>query len=458
MIPLCGLLTYAAVDGILSRCVGGCGQSGAIVVTGLGYTLPAVVAVIAVVCRWNSPCCAPGCSAEAAYWISMVIVFGFQILVDGWLTKLSAPIVIYDEQHTSGHPFPVRHPCGGFLIRLGAGHRGAAAVGTVAAARPRRGSAVSLGVGGLPRSEVPAAFDAAAAGYDGLVGLNPGYHAHLRISARRLGIAAGGRGSRLLDAGCGTGASTAALLAAAPQAQIVAVDASARMLAMAAGKRWPDSVRFVYSRIEDLADAGVVGPFDGILAAYLIRNLADPDETLRRFAACCVRAVGSPCTNTRCGDSRRATATWNAVCGAVIIPAGRLRSGDATLYRHLRRSVNAFDGASASENVCAATVSPSAQPDDAGLAARHRAHLHRDGAPMTDPRRAEHPHRPVRPDAATTGGRPHVVVVGAGIAGLAAATALAERGVTVESSKKSSIWVAASAAGPRRCPTVPRWR
>ena len=31
----------------------------------------------------------------------MVIVFGFQILVDGWLTKLSAPIVIYDEHHTA---------------------------------------------------------------------------------------------------------------------------------------------------------------------------------------------------------------------------------------------------------------------------------------------------------------------------------------------------------------------
>ena len=40
---------------------------------------------------------------------------------------------------------------------------------------------------------------------------------------------------------------------------------------------------FVHSRIEDLADASVVGPFDGILAAYLIRNLADPDDTLRRF-------------------------------------------------------------------------------------------------------------------------------------------------------------------------------
>ncbi len=88
---------------------------------------------------------------------------------------------------------------------------------------------------------------------------------------------------RLLDAGCGTGASTAALQAVAPDAEIVAVDASAGMLRQAAAKTWPSTVRFVHSRIEDLAGAGVDGPFDGIFAAYLVRNLADPDAQLKRF-------------------------------------------------------------------------------------------------------------------------------------------------------------------------------
>ena len=37
-----------------------------------------------------------------AYWISMVIVFGFMVAVDGWLTKLSAPIVIYNDANTTG--------------------------------------------------------------------------------------------------------------------------------------------------------------------------------------------------------------------------------------------------------------------------------------------------------------------------------------------------------------------
>ena len=40
----------------------------------------------------------------------------FQILVDGWLTKLSAPIVIYDEHHTMGIRFPFDIPVEDFLF------------------------------------------------------------------------------------------------------------------------------------------------------------------------------------------------------------------------------------------------------------------------------------------------------------------------------------------------------
>jgi lycopene cyclase domain-containing protein len=40
------------------------------------------------------------------YWLTMAIVFGFQVLVDGWLTKLSAPIVIYHPDQMLGIRFP----------------------------------------------------------------------------------------------------------------------------------------------------------------------------------------------------------------------------------------------------------------------------------------------------------------------------------------------------------------
>ena len=43
-----------------------------------------------------------GLFRDRAYWISMAICYGFMIPVDGWLTKHSAPIVIYRPDDTSG--------------------------------------------------------------------------------------------------------------------------------------------------------------------------------------------------------------------------------------------------------------------------------------------------------------------------------------------------------------------
>jgi lycopene cyclase domain-containing protein len=36
------------------------------------------------------------------YWLTIVIVLSFQVVVDGWLTKLSAPIVVYNRAATTG--------------------------------------------------------------------------------------------------------------------------------------------------------------------------------------------------------------------------------------------------------------------------------------------------------------------------------------------------------------------
>lgn len=198
---------------------------------------------------------------------------------------------------------------------------------------------------GLPRVEVPEAFDGGAAAYDRLVGANPCYHTNLELSARRMRLPGRGRGLRLLDAGCGTGASTAALLAAAPEAEIVAVDASGEMLTAARTKAWPSSVRFVHSRIEELGEHGVAGPFDGILAAYLLRNLADPDGQLRAFRDLLKPGGTVALHEYSVRDSRAATLIWHAVCWSIIIPTGWWRTRDTTLYRHLWRSVLSFDGA-----------------------------------------------------------------------------------------------------------------
>jgi lycopene cyclase domain-containing protein len=83
--------------------------------TGLGYTLPAVVAVL-VVCALEFALLHTGLFRRAAYWLSMLIILGFQIPVDGWLTKHSAPIVLYNERQTSGVRFPFDIPVEDFLF------------------------------------------------------------------------------------------------------------------------------------------------------------------------------------------------------------------------------------------------------------------------------------------------------------------------------------------------------
>jgi len=84
-------------------------------VTGLGYTLPAVAAVLAV-CGWELRGLRTGLFRRPAYWLSMIIVLGFQIPVDGWLTKLSAPIVEYAPRQISGVHGPWDIPVEDFMF------------------------------------------------------------------------------------------------------------------------------------------------------------------------------------------------------------------------------------------------------------------------------------------------------------------------------------------------------
>lgn len=83
--------------------------------TGLGYTLPAVGAVL-VVCVLELAVWRTGLFRKPAYWLTMLIVLGFQIPVDGWLTKLNAPIVIYDDRARGGIRFPFDIPVEDFLF------------------------------------------------------------------------------------------------------------------------------------------------------------------------------------------------------------------------------------------------------------------------------------------------------------------------------------------------------
>jgi lycopene cyclase domain-containing protein len=79
------------------------------------YTFLALVAAVVVVgveVLWLRT----GLLRRPAYAVTMVIMFVGQVVVDGWLTKLSAPIVLYDEERTTGVRFPWDVPIEDFLF------------------------------------------------------------------------------------------------------------------------------------------------------------------------------------------------------------------------------------------------------------------------------------------------------------------------------------------------------
>jgi ubiquinone/menaquinone biosynthesis C-methylase UbiE len=211
----------------------------------------------------------------------------------------------------------------------------------------------------ITTENVAAAFDEVAPHYDLMVALNPGYHRHLRAAAdalveclprRELGAAAAS--PHLIDLGCGSGASTQALLdavrAAALRFDVVGVDASVGMIEQARPKDWPADVRFQLGQAEDIGEArerwGSVNPLHGVLAAYLFRNVGDRDALLAGLLDLLGDGGVLVVQEYSIAGSRLWTrALWTAVCWLAIIPLGWLTSRRSRLYRYLWRSVRSFD-------------------------------------------------------------------------------------------------------------------
>ena len=78
------------------------------------YTVLAVLSVVATVLLERF--LRAGLFRRLQYWLAMAIVFAFQVPVDGWLTKLSAPIVIYAPEQHLGVRWPWDIPVEDFLF------------------------------------------------------------------------------------------------------------------------------------------------------------------------------------------------------------------------------------------------------------------------------------------------------------------------------------------------------
>ena len=203
--------------------------------------------------------------------------------------------------------------------------------------------------------DVPEAFDDVAPSYDLMVALNPGYHQHLRSAAEALAerIPSGipGRPLQVLDLGCGSGASTRAVVSALRGLRrpfrLIGMDGSAGMLERARAKTWPAGVRFEQLRAEELASAkaewGLTEGVDGIFAAYLFRNVPERDQLLATTHDLLAPGGTLLVHEYSVADSPRARLIWTAVCRSVVIPLSWLLTRDTSLYRYLWRSVLDFD-------------------------------------------------------------------------------------------------------------------
>jgi ubiquinone/menaquinone biosynthesis C-methylase UbiE len=212
----------------------------------------------------------------------------------------------------------------------------------------------------ITTENVAAAFDEVAPRYDLMVALNPGYHAYLRMAANGLvdwlpgptQLASEPPSIHLLDLGCGSGASTRAVLEAAQAAglrfAIVGADASAGMLDQARAKDWPASVRFEVGQAEEIVGShewlGLDDPISGAFAAYLFRNVAERDKLLAGLFDLLGDGGVLVVQEYSVAGSRLWTrALWTAVCWLAIIPLGLLTSPRSRLYGYLWRSVLSFD-------------------------------------------------------------------------------------------------------------------
>ena len=211
-------------------------------------------------------------------------------------------------------------------------------------------------------ADVPAAFDRAAATYDVMVNLNPGYHRHLQSAADALAESLpAGRALTVVDLGCGSGASTDALVNSMGHRgqpyTAIGVDGSAGMLAEARSKPWPTWVSFAQARAEELSSvteslAGTAGRWvrrervesaphgvAGVLAAYLFRNIGDRDAVLRSVWDLLAPGGVLVVQDYSVAGSSSARVIWNAVSWSVVIPLSKIINRDTSIYRYLWRSV-----------------------------------------------------------------------------------------------------------------------
>ena len=125
----------------------------------------------------------------------------------------------------------------------------------------------------MPETTIGTAFDDGAADFDRLAPSLWNPMGNALVAAAEVGM-----GDRILDAGCGSGATTIpAAQYAGPGARVDGVDVSAEMLALAQAKASTLSLDNIALHLGDVTEWTTEEPYDVVLSAYSVFFLPDMD-------------------------------------------------------------------------------------------------------------------------------------------------------------------------------------
>lgn len=133
------------------------------------------------------------------------------------------------------------------------------------------------------REQLAAEWDGLAEHRDELIvgGRDLSYHHILLPSLKELASKWIAPGSRVIDAGCGTGTFAAQLAMENSNVDFLAIDPSEKSIAIARGRRTPlENLDFRAVAVEDISRSGEVGGFDLVIANMLFQNVSSIDEVL----------------------------------------------------------------------------------------------------------------------------------------------------------------------------------
>lgn len=136
-------------------------------------------------------------------------------------------------------------------------------------------------------------------------------------------------GSRVLEAGCGVGAQTEALVARSPDAQFTSIDVSAASLAVARERVPAANVDFVQADLFSFEDE----PYDHVFVCFVLEHLRDPYAALRRLKG--LLRPGGTLTVIEGDHGSAYFHPESAAADDAIDCLVKLQSGDAKIGRRL---------------------------------------------------------------------------------------------------------------------------